>query len=369
MERPVDRSPEAHGLSSRLTILLTITIFLVIFSLIVAMTLFRVDTLRTGSGVPGGTLAEVTPSVVGVLSAGMDRVAFEITDSLGTRQNIEGLRTGHIDIAIVYEGIKPRVVLHSQIRTFARLYVNPLHVIASVKSGIQGFEDISRHHRIGIPPSRVASHKRASDVLGHYGIYKSSGYNIKETPNFLIAAHSLKTGQVDLAFFGGAIPIPAIHNYFLPDATLFRFVPIGASKAIALRNHQYTVFTIPAMGYIGNPPFPRKDIETIASVASLVGRASLEEELGEGAMYKMTKALFDSRSYLVNSHSYLRTMSERFSSAEPEYPLFEGSSDYYNRNRPIVWDMVTLYVSSVFSLIFLLLTVTSFVGRRRKPHS
>jgi TRAP-type uncharacterized transport system substrate-binding protein len=180
-----------------------------------------------------------------------------------------------------------------------------------------------------------------------------------------MAAHLLKTGQVDLAFFGGAIPIPAIHNYFRPDASRFRFVSIGASKAIAMRNHQYTVFSIPAMGYIGNPPFPRKDIETIASVASLVGRVGLEDELGEGTTYRMTKALFDSRSYLVNKHPYLQEMSESFSSAEPEYPLFEGSADYYSRNRPIVWDMVTLYVSSVFSLIFLILTVASYVTTRK----
>jgi hypothetical protein len=82
-----------------------------------------------------------------------------------------------------------------------------------------------------------------------------------------------------------------------------------------------------------------------------------------------TKALFDSRSYLITEHPYLQHMSERFSKEEPEYPLFDGATDFYNRYRPIAWDMVTLYVSTVFSLLFLSLTVISFVAGKRRGRS
>lgn len=362
------RSPKAHGLNPRLAILLTITSFLMISTLLTAVVMLRPQHIRVGNGVPGGTLAEITPSIVEALDENTERLRFEFAESYGTNENIARLKSGHIDIAIVYEGIIPPLVLDPDLRTFARLYVNPLHIIATENSAIQRLEDISRTHRIGIPPSGVASHKRAKDVLGHYGIYPSSGYNLIETDDFLTAAHLLKTGQLDMAFFGGAIPIPAINNYFEYDAERFRFVSVGASKAIAMRKPQYSVFTIPAMSYRGSPPFPREHVVTIASVASLVGRTDLEERIGESAIYGMTKALFDARSYLVNRHPYLQKMSESFSAEEPEYPLFEGSKNYYGRNRPIVWDKVALFVSSLFSLIFLIVTIMTFAAGRAHRH-
>lgn len=354
-----------NELSAKLTLLLTATSILMVFSLVAALNLFKVTTVRVGTGVPGGTLAQITPSVVEILNKGLDGIRYEIVESKGTPENIKNLKSNLIDIAIIYEGIIPRTKLNTELRTFARLYMNPLHVIASKASEITQFEHMSREHRIGVPPENAASHKRSLDVLAHYGIYKATGFKVEEFPDFLAGVHMLRTGNLDIAFFGGAIPIPSIEDAFVEDARLYQFIPIDASNALSLR-YPYVVTTIPAMSYMGNPPFPRVDVVTIASVASLVGRAGIEEELGEGKMYKMTKALFDSRSYLVNLHPYLSHMSERFSSEEPEHPLYDGSASYYNRNQPIVWDAITLYTSTLFSLIFLGLTWYTFIVGRRE---
>lgn len=363
------RSTFEHGPSHGWIFLPAATSVLIILWLIIVINQSREFTIRVGSGVPGGSLAEITPAVVEVLDAELEGVRFEIVDSLGTRENVEMLKNGRIDIAIIYEGIKPRTTPNSSLRTIARLYVNPLHVIASRASGIRKFEDIDKKHIIGIPPNRVASYKRALDVLDHYGISIPKGYKILEFDNFYVGADELKTGNMDIAFFGGAIPIPSVEKYFVGDASQFRFVPISASKAISMRYPAYRVFTIPAMSYLGSPPFPRGEIVTIASVASLVGRSDLEEKLGKSKFYRMTKALFDSRSYLVNQYPYLNKMSDKFSSEETEHPLFNGSAGYYARNRPIVWDLVTLWVSSIFSLLFLFITLISYASARRKISS
>ncbi len=329
------RSTFEHGPSHGSIFLPAATSVLIILWLIIVINQFREFTIRFGSGVPGGSLAEITPAVVEVLDAELEGARFEIVDSLGTRENVEMLKNGRIDIAIIYEGIKPRTTPNSSLRTIARLYVNPLHVIASRASGIRKFEDIDKKHIIGIPPNRVASYKRALDVLNHYGIGIPNGYKILEFDNFYVWANELKTGNMDVTFFGGAIPIPA-----------------------------YRVFTIPAMSYLGSPPIPREDIVTIASVDSLVGRSDLEEKLGKSKLYRMTKALFDSRSYLVNRYPYINNMSDKFSSKQTEHPLFNGPAGYYARNRPIVWDLVTLWVSSIFSLIFLFITLISHASAR-----
>lgn len=365
MDKPLDRIPKAEGLSPRMIILLTTTSFLVITTVIIAVVFLQPQEIRVGSGVPGGTLAEITPPVVKVLDQNTERLRFKFADSYGTRENVAALKRGDIDIAIIYEGITPRGQIESPIRTFARLYANPLHVIASEASGIVRFEDINRRHRLAIPPSGVASHKRARDVLELYGIYTATGYKLIETDDFYSAAHLLKTGRVDLAFFGGAIPIPAINNYFQEDATRFRFVTLLAAEAIVVRKPQYETFSIPARSYMGSPPFPREDISTIASIASLVGRTDLEERVGEDSIYKMTEALFNNRSYLVSRFPYLHKMSQNWSPQEPEYPLYEGSTNYYLRDEPIVWDKVTLYVSSFFSVIFLVLTIINYTASRR----
>lgn len=77
MDPHAGRRSTEDGLSPRMTILLTTTSFLVVLSLIIGVSLFRVQTLRVGSGVPGGTLEEVTPSVVRILSSATNRVRFE----------------------------------------------------------------------------------------------------------------------------------------------------------------------------------------------------------------------------------------------------------------------------------------------------
>ena len=122
------------------------------------------------------------------------------------------------------------------------------------------------------------------------------------------------------------------------------------------------------MSYLGNPPFPDTETLTIASYASLVGRSEVKESLGNSKLFRMTEALFKSRGYLINKYPYLASMTESFSSGYPEYPLYDGSIDYYSRNKPIAWDLVTLWVSSMFSLIFLVITIISFLhGKRKLP--
>ena len=79
----------------------------------------------------------------------------------------------------------------------------------------------------------------------------------------------------------------------------------------------------------------------------------------------MTRALLDSATYLSNRYPYMAAMTETFASNSPEYSLFEGSLDYYDRNKPIPWDMVTLWVSSAFSLIFLTITLFQYYPPRR----
>ena len=86
------------------------------------------------------------------------------------------------------------------------------------------------------------------------------------------AAIMLRKGDVDLAFFGGGVPVSAVAKHLLEGASHYRFIPIDFAEAIELRFPPMSVFLIPAGSYQANPPFPQTDIKTIATTASLVGR-------------------------------------------------------------------------------------------------
>lgn len=125
-----------------------------------------------------------------------------------------------------------------------------------------------------------------------------------------------------------------------------------------MTNPPYVTFTIPAGTYNTNPVFPATDVNTIASYVALVGRFDVSAEIGSDYLYRITKALFDYKSRLVSKHPDLASMKEDFETA-PQFPLYEESAQYYDRDEPFPWSGPSFYVSTILAVLSLAVALRS----------
>ena len=354
--------------------LLLLTLVLVYITWFFGNSYFEVISLKAGGGAPGGTIRGAIRNVRDVIEKEVRNVDIEIVDTGGTLENLERLNAGpqenmpdgspkRIDLAIISEGTAPVISGVPIIRTFARLYVNALQVVALRSAEIHTLSDISKNHVVVLPPEKSGSNRRAEIVLTHYNLMRPE-WELRRATSFDNAADLLRKDQAHLAFFGGDVPVRAIANHLRESAELYQFVPIEVAAALETRYPPFFQFTLPAGIYSANPLFPTEDIITIATYCSLVGRSNLEEELGSQYVYEMTKALFKSKSVLVSKHPGMAVMTE--GPTTPENPMFPSAIRYYLRDRPTDWSRLGFWISMPSSCLFFLITVWVTVKQYKK---
>ncbi len=356
-------------------VLLLLTSVLVYITWSFGNSYFRVITLRAGGGSPGGTVREAIRTVRDVIEKEVRNVKIEIVDAGGTLENLERLNAGpqermpdgspkRIDLAIITEGTVPSISPAPTISTFARLYVNALQVVALKSAEIHTLSNISENHIVVLPPEKSASKKRVEVVLTHYNLMRTRR-EFRRPESFDNAADLLRKGQAHVAFFGGGVTVRAIADHLRENTELYQFVPIEFAAAMENRYPQFFQYTLLAGTYSANPPFPTEDVITIASYNSLVGRSSLEEDLGGRYIYEMTKALFTSKSLLVSKHPAMALMTEDFSTS-PEHPLFQSAIQYYLRDKPTDWSRLGFWFSMPSSCLFFLISLWVSVKQYKK---
>ena len=370
------KSPRRHVNS----ILIGLTIVSIIISTAIFISTTKEIILHAGKGSRGGTIEKVIEVVRDVIEKDVQNIKIQLIETGGTLENIERLKASkiertskgdlrRIDLSLISEGTNPHIEKRPLIKTLARMYVNPLQIIARKDSKIEKLSEVGEGHRIGIPPKKSASYNRTEIILEHYNLKNLPGIHYVIAESWNGAAIMLRKGDVDLAFFGGGVPVSAVAKHLLEGASHYRFIPIDFAEAIELRFPPMSVFLIPAGSYQANPPFPQTDIKTIATTASLVGRTDLVERIGNDKLYKIVEALHGNKSYMVNRFPAIDQMTEEFAIDNPEHPLFSAAAEYHNRNKPVDWDRYTFLVSSLFSIIFLILSIATTIRSYMNPHT
>ncbi|MCB2053398.1 MAG: TAXI family TRAP transporter solute-binding subunit [Geminicoccaceae bacterium] len=285
----------------------------------------------------GGLLADIISAPIGGRSCdaggscGVDGLIGVAVTSQGSIANIEGIVAGTLDSGLVQsdiafgafagEGVFADQPPIDSLRLIASLYLESVHLVASVESGIVQIGDIAGK-RVSIDDPRSGTQYDARLILGAFGLGADSGLFEPALLNPLDAVRAMRRGELDAFFAVAGHPTPSVAE--LAREHVVTLVPIEGpeiDKLVAA----YPFFTrtvIPADAYTGIAETP-----TLGVVAQWLTDAGQDEEL----IYSITRALWhpSSRTLLDAGHTKGREIQLDTALDGVAVPLHPGAERYY----------------------------------------
>jgi TRAP transporter TAXI family solute receptor len=254
-----------------------------------------------------------------------------VVSSEGSAANLEALKAGAVDLAIVQSDWQFHAVKADAgesgaagrfegLRAVFSLHGEPVTVVARPDAGIATLEDLKgKRVNLGIPgsPGRVS----AEALLAAMGWgFKDLGAVAELAPEHQPSA--LCSGAIDAYIIPTAHPSGAVAE--ATQACGARLIPITGAPAERLvsGNPFYSYETIPGGTYSGNPD----PVASFGLKATVVTREDVDPE----RIYALVKAVFDDFPRFAPQHPAFagldpKTMAEDANTA----PLHEGALRYY----------------------------------------
>ncbi len=254
----------------------------------------------------GGTSGTYYPLGGAMAKIFNDNVAGVVANAQATGASVENMglvSQGEAEIALiqnditfyayngteVYEG-KDKI---TNVKGMAMLYPEVIQIVALKGSNINSVEDLKgKKVAIGAPGSGAEANAR--QILASHGLaYEDLGK--ADFLSFAEAADQLKNKQIDAAFVTAGLPTSAITE--VAQTTDIVIVPITSAKIAELGQQYsfYTEVTVPGGTYKGQDA----DVTTTAVMAMLI----VQDELSEDFVYELTKAMFENRQTIIDTHS------------------------------------------------------------------
>lgn len=205
------------------------------------------------------------------------------------------------------------------LRGMAMFYPEVIQIIANKGANINSVEDLKgKKVAIGAPGSGTEANAR--QILAVHGLtYNDLGK--ADYLSFGEAADQLKNNQVDAAFVTAGIPTSAVVE--VGQTADIVVVPVASEKIAELSAEYpfYTEVTIPKGTYKNQD----SDVITTAVMAMLV----VPEELDDDLMYELTKALFENRDTIIETHDRGHDLTLETATKGMPVELHPGSKRYY----------------------------------------
>lgn len=243
---------------------------------------------------------------IGLVASGESEIAFIQSDiTYYASEGIENFKdSGAVD----------------NIRGMAMFYPEVIQVIANKGANINSIEDLKgKKVAIGAPGSGTEANARQI-LAAHDMTYDDLGK--ADYLSFGEAADQLKNNQIDAAFVTAGLPTSAVTE--VGQTADIVVVPIEKSKIAALSAEYpfYTEVVIPSGTYKNQD----SDIITTAVMAMLVVPAELDDDM----MYELTKALFEHRDTIIETHDRGNDLKLETAITGMPIELHPGSKRYYD---------------------------------------
>jgi uncharacterized protein len=259
--------------------------------------------LIIASGGTAGIYHPLGTAAAKILNAQIPDVSASNEATSASADNIRMVVSGKAEIAFsqadtAWDAYKGRGAFQAEgvqpIRTVLVLYPNSLQVVARIDSGITKVSDLRG--------KRVSTGAQGSGTeIWAYRFLQANGVD----PATQIIDHKLlvgpstaemKAGKIDAFIWSGGIPTKAINDLAVDPNVKIRLLNTAAAVPDMLRRYGpvYTDGEVPANTYSG-----MSNAVPVAQVWNvLVVRADADEQL----VYRVTKALFESKADLVAGH-------------------------------------------------------------------
>ena len=263
--------------------------------------------INIATGGTAGTYYPIGGAIADVLTKNVEGVNASAQSTGASVANINMLKAGEVDLAIVQNDITYYAVNGTDmfdkkvdnLRAIASLYPETCQFVTLETSDIRSIADFKgKKVAVGAAGSGVEANVR--QILKAYGLTYD---DIDEQfLSFAEGAAALKDGAVDVACLTAGYPTASVQD--IASQHKIRLIPITNDRIEQLIAEYpfYTKTIIPAGTYQGFD----EDIQTVSVMAILVAN----DKLGDDKGYAITKAIFDNLSKIQAAHSAAKNINK-----------------------------------------------------------
>lgn len=284
--------------------------------------------INIGTGGTAGTYYPLGGAIAEILNKNIPGMNASAQSTGATVANINMLKDGSIDMAIVQNDItyyaangtemfKDKKV--DSIKAIAALYPETVQIVSLEKNGINSVSEL-KGKRVAVGAAGSGTEANARQILEAHGI--SYDDISVQYLSFGEAASALKDGNVDVAFVTAGFPTAAVQD--IASQNKVKLIAVDAAKVDALMKKYpfYTKTTIPANTYAGLAV----DTPAVAVMAMLVVNDKVDDKLG----YELTKAIFSNLERLQASHAVGKMITKETAVKGLPIKLNAGAEKYFN---------------------------------------
>ena len=284
--------------------------------------------LNIGTGGTAGTYYPIGGAIAEILNNNIEGMNASAQSTGATVANINMLKDGSVDMAIVQNDITYYAVNGTEMFTdkkvdnlkgIASLYPETCQFVTLDSSGIKTIADL-KGKRVAVGAAGSGAEANARQILEAYGITYD---DIDEQYlSFGEGASALKDGNVDAAFLTAGFPTAAVQD--ISSQNKIRLLPVDPAKADELiaKYPFYTKTTIPAGTYQGFD----EDVSTISVMAMLVVNDKVDEKLG----YSITKAIFSNLDRIQAAHAVGKMISKENAEKGMSLDMNAGAKKFFD---------------------------------------
>lgn len=191
-------------------------------------------------------------------------IEIEIVETLGSVDNLQRLRAGEVDVALVQSGVGDPAV-DAALRSLGSVFHEPLWIFLRRDLGI-GLVSGLRGRRIQIGPEGSGTRVLAAQILGHNGIDATDAVWLGDRGHD--AADALLAGDADAVFLVGSADSPVVAS-LLGDRRAV-LLDMQRAEAYTRRDRSLSQVTLPRGVVDMTRDLPPTDVTLVAAVGELV---------------------------------------------------------------------------------------------------
>lgn len=283
-------------------------------------------TITVVTGPSGGTQEVVGTASAEIWKNNIPGVEFSAVPSGGTSVNVNLMETGQGDVAMVtgdvmasaLAGDEPFTQQYPDLRGLFSTYPNTYQIWVQEDSDINDFGDLKGkkicYGQPGSGPFQV--------TLNFMELYGFGEEDVKaQYLDWGSAVSALQDGNLDAVCWTTTYPASKIVD--AETTRTFRLLQVNEDKLQEYMNtyEGWVEVTIPKDTYKVQP----EDVFTIGTPNCFAVKASLDNDL----VYEMTKALWENRETLGNTHALLKEINESTVASGMVAELHPGAEKYY----------------------------------------
>ena len=248
----------------------------------------------------------------------------------GSVDNVKLLATGDAEIGFstvdsAYDGLKGEGVYKDagpqKIATLAVLYPSVLHVVASKASGIKTVADI-KGKRAAVGSAGSSTESIADRVLEAAGLDPMKDVT-RDNLGVAESVGAMKDGKVDVFFWIGGVPTPAVKDLVSTNASDVTFINTGdlAGKLAEKYPGVYATSTLKAGAYEGvTEDLPVLGVDNVLLVPEALDGATVKDVLA---------AIFDNLADVAAIHPVAKRLKLETAAPKTAVPYHPAAVEFY----------------------------------------